>query len=160
MRRRNAVLVALAGVLTVAALAVTVVGQVWLHGQRAEDRRERALASAARTAVTAVLSYDYRSLDSTLASTRPLLTGDARRQYDEVSQPLHTTAPGIHAVTRAQVKVAAVLESGSRSGRVLLFVDQLSSSTNLRTPRLDQSRIVVTLTRSGSRWLVSSLDAV
>lgn len=160
MRRGRTVLTAVAAVLTVAALAVVVVGQIWLHGQRAQDSRERAIRDAAETAVTAVLSYDYRSLDTNLASTRPLLTGDARKQYDDVSKPLLATAPGIHAITKAQVKTTTVLQSGKDSARVLLFVDQLSSSTSLKTPQVDQSRIVVTVSRSGGRWLVSSLSAV
>jgi Mce-associated membrane protein len=147
-------------VLTVAALVVAVAGQVWLHGRTADDRRERSAREAAETAVAAVLSYDYRSLEANLASTRTLLTGDARQQYDDVSKPLLATAPGIHAITKAQVKTATVLQSGERSARVLLFVDQLSSSTSLKTPQLDQSRIVVTVTRTGGRWLVSSLSAV
>jgi Mce-associated membrane protein len=160
MRRGRIVLTAVAVVLTVVALVVAVAGQVWLHGRAADDRRERSAREAAETAVAAVLSYDYRSLEANLAATRTLLTGDARQQYDDVSKPLLATAPGIHAITKAQVKTTAVLQSGERSARVLLFVDQLSSSTSLKTPRLDQSRIVVTVTRSGGRWLVSSLSAV
>jgi Mce-associated membrane protein len=58
------------------------------------------------------------------------------------------------------VKTTTVLQSGENSARVLLFVDQLSSSTQLKTPQVDQSRIVVTVSRSGGRWLVSSLSAV
>lgn len=160
MGRRRIALTTTAVVVTVAALVLTIAGQVWLHGRHADDQRERVVRDAAETAVAAVLSYDYRSLDTNLRTTRTLLTGDARKQYDDVSKPLLATAPGIHAITKAQVKTSAILQSGETSARVLLFVDQLSSSTSLKTPQVDQSRIVVTLTRSGGRWLVSSLSAV
>ena len=153
-------LVGLALALTVTCLVVTIVGRSWLHDRAAEEHRRTAVTEAARSAVTAVLSYDYRSLGTNIASAEPLLTGDAKKQYREVSAPLLSTAPGIQAITKATVRTSTVLSSGPKQAEVLLFVDQTSSSTSLKTPRVDQSRILVTLTRSGQRWLVSTLTAV
>ena len=158
--RRRAVALAAAAVLLVASAAVIVTGQLWLHGQRADDDRAAQVRDAADHAVTQILSYDYRRLEQGTADTEPLLTGDALAQYEDVQQPLRKSAPRLKAVVSATVKASTVLESDDDSARVLLFVDQLSSSSKLTQPQLDQSRVVVTLKRDGDGWLVSSLSAI
>ena len=158
--RRRAVLLAVAAAVAVAAVATVVAGQLWLRGERAEDERADQVRDAADRAVTAVLSYDYRRIEDGMEETAPLLTGDAEAQYVEVQEPLLQTAPRLKAVVTAEVKSSTVLEHDDDSARVLLFVDQLSSSKKLQQPQLDQSRVVVTLARDGGRWLVSTLAAV
>ena len=158
--RRRTLLLAVAAILLVAALAVIVAGQLWLHGQRVAEDREADVRDAADTAVTAVLSYDYRRLEEGTADTTPLLTGDALAQYQDVQRPLQKSAPALEAVVTAEVKSATVLEADDSSARVLLFVDQLSSSRKLTQPQLDQSRVLVTLQRKGDDWLVSTLSAI
>ncbi|HYG95300.1 MAG TPA: hypothetical protein VD859_17115 [Nocardioides sp.] len=157
---RRTLLLLVTGVILVAALAVIVAGQLWLRGQRADEDREAAVRDAAEGAVTAVLSYDYRRLEDGMEETTPLLTGDAETQYLEVGKPLLESAPRLRAVVTAEVKAATVLESDDDSARVLLFVDQLSSSKKLSQPQLDQSRVVVTMERKDDRWLVSTLAAI
>ncbi|MEZ0579432.1 hypothetical protein [Nocardioides sp. MH1] len=157
--RRRLALAAL-GLLLAACLAVVAAGNWWLHQQRRDDDRVDDVASTAATTVTAVLSYDYRRLQAGMDSTTPLLTGDAEKQYVELQQPLLRTAPKLKAVVSADVKATTVLESDDDSARVLLFVDQTSTSKKLTEPQLDQSRILVTLTRSGDHWLVSTLAAI
>lgn len=157
---RRTLVLAVSGVVLVAALAVIVAGQLWLRAQRAEDDRSAEVRAAAETAVTAVLSYDYRRLEEGTADTTPLLTGDAEAQYLEVQTPLAESAPRLRAVVTAEVNEATVLEADEESARVLLFVDQLSSSRKLTEPQLDQSRVVVTMEREGDSWLVSTLAAI
>ncbi|GAA4811726.1 hypothetical protein ACFQ0K_04205 [Nocardioides caeni] len=159
VQRSRPLLIALVA-LTVVAVAAIVAGQLWLRGQSSEDDRAKDIRAVADRAVTAVLSYDYRRLDAGAADAEKLLTGDAKTQYAEVQAPIARTAPKLEAVVTADVKSMTVLEHDDDSARVLLFVDQLSSSTKLTEPQLDQSRVVVTLTRSGSSWLVSTLAAV
>lgn len=159
-RGRRTALLVVAALLTIAALAAVVVGQLWLHGQRSSDDRAAAVREAADRAVTAVLSYDYRRIEAGMEKTADLLTGDAQTQYVDVQEPLLATAPQLKAVVTAEVKSSTVLEHDEESARVLLFVDQLSSSKKLTQPQLDQSRVVVTLTREDGRWLVSTLSAI
>lgn len=142
------------------ALGAAAWGQWWLHDQRHSEGRAAAAKKAADTAVAAMLSYDYRRLQDDMRQTATLLTGDARSQYTDLETPLLTSAPTLHAVMQATVKTSTVLRSDDSSAQVLLFVDQLASSTKLDKPQLDESRIVVTMKRTGGRWLVSSLAAV
>ncbi len=151
---------ALAALLLLGCLVVIVWGQVWLHDQRADDARRTDALSAAKHGATMILSYDYRRLAEGSRQTEKLLTGNALSQYRGVQAPLAQAAPGLHAVVTADVKTATVLSSGTDSARVLLFVDQTSTSTRLTQPQLDQSRVVVTLTKHHGVWLVSSISAV
>lgn len=157
--RRRLLLGAL-GVLLAACLALVAAGQWWLHEQRTDDDRTASVRDAAETAVTAVLSYDYRRLQAGMDETTPLLTGDAEKQYVELQHPLLTSAPKLRAVVQAEVKATTVLQSDDDSARVLLFVDQTSTSRKLTQPQLDQSRVLVTMERSGDHWLVSTLAAI
>ena len=157
--RRTALVVA-ACIVLVAALVVIATGQWWRHERRADADRDAAIRDAAESAVTAVLSYDYRRLPSGVADTKPLLTGDAEKQYLDVQKPLARSAPGLKAVVSAEVKSLALVQSDDDSARVLLFVDQLSQSKKLSRPQLDQSRVVVTLARKDDHWLVSTLAAI
>jgi len=146
--------------LLVVALGAIGWGQWWLHQQHRDDDRAAAAQHAATDTVTAVLSYDYRRLRADIDATEPLLTGDAKAQYADLSAPLLKTAPPIHAVMQAAVKSSTVLESSASSARVLLFVDQTASSTKLAKPQLDQSRILVTMKHTNGTWLVADLSAI
>jgi Mce-associated membrane protein len=154
--------VALAAVLATMVLAasIMVAGQWWLLQQRRAQDRSDAVRAAATAAGTEVLSYDYRRLQAGANDTIPLLTGDAKTQYLQLLAPLKQSAPRLKAVVSADVKAAAVLQSDSHSARVLLFVDQTSTSSKLSAPQLDQSRVVVTMTKSRDHWLVSEIAAI
>lgn len=158
-------------VVLLASVSVIVAGQAWLHAQRpttggwwfvvhAGSDRDTAIRSAADTAVTSILSYDYRRLRAGREDTLPLLTGDAKDQYLALQRPLAGSAPRLHSVVQAEVRSLAVLASDADSARVLLFVDQTSTSTKLSRPQLDQSRVLVTMQRTGDRWLVATLVAI
>lgn len=156
--RSRRILVLLA--ITVIALIAAVVGQLWLAGERSEDDRVAAVSEAADRAVAAELSYDYRRLEAGAAEVEELLTGDAKAQFIEVHAQIAKTATDLESVVTAEVKSLTVLDHDEDSARVLLFVDQTSSSKKLTQPQLDQSRVLVTMTRSGSAWLVSELSTI
>ncbi|MFZ5850806.1 MAG: hypothetical protein ACOYY2_05365 [Actinomycetota bacterium] len=133
--------------------------QVWQE-RRVDGARTAALA-AARTAAPVVLSYDYRWLDQDFAAARNLLTGAFRDQYDKTTADVvRPTATQYQAVVKAQVVEASVVAASRDRVVTLLFVNQTTTSTRLQGPRLDISRVRLTLVRSGDRWLVSAIDAL
>lgn len=148
-----------AGLLAAACLAILAWGQLWLHQQHADDADATQSVNAAMPAVTSTLSYDYRHLAADRSRARRGLTGDALAEYDKVQSTLAKTAPRIKAVVTARVTAHSVLSADDSAARVLLFVDQTSTSTYVTKPELDESRVVVTLRHLGGRWLVSSLQA-
>ena len=124
------------------------------------DARVAALA-AATSGVATVLSYDYRHLDRDFAKAESLLTPQFRKQYDK------TTAAGVkplaakyRAVSSADVTAGGVVSAAPSRAVVLVLVSQTVTNSQLAAPRLDRSRIDVTLVERGGRWLIDRLDPI
>ncbi|MDF3300657.1 hypothetical protein [Streptomyces tropicalis] len=163
------VLTAALGVVLVAALvAVAVLGWQYRQERQAEQARDEALA-AARKAAPVVLSYDYRHLDRDFARARALLTGHFRDQYGKTTKAVVApTATKYHGVVKAVVAAptdggapaVSVVSAAPDRAVVLLFVNQVTRSTQVAQPRLDLNRVRMTLTRTPDGWKVSGVDAL
>lgn len=165
----RSVLTAVPALVLVAALAVAaVLGWQYRQGRQAEQARGEALA-AARKAAPVVLSYDYRHLDRDFARARALLTGHFRDQYGRTTKtvvaPTATTYHGVVTATVATpsdggTPAASVVSATPDKAVVLLFVNQVTRSTQVPEPRLDLNRVRLTLTRTSEGWKVSGVDAL
>ncbi|MEU2711915.1 hypothetical protein [Streptomyces sp. NPDC007205] len=165
----RSVLTAVLGVVLVAALVVAaVLGWQYRQGRQAEQARGEALA-AAQKAAPVVLSYDYRHLDRDFARARALLTGHFRDQYGRTTKTVVApTATKYHGVVKATVATpsdggapaASVVSATPDKAVVLLFVNQITESTQVPQPRLDLNRVRLTLTRTSDGWKVSGVDAL
>ena len=155
-------------VLVTALVVAAVLGWQYRQGRQAEQARGEALA-AARKAAPVVLSYDYRHLDRDFARARDLLTGHFRDQYGRTTKTVVApTATTYHAVVKATVATpsdgatpaASVVSAAPEKAVVLLFVNQVTQSTQVPEPRLDLNRVRLTLTRTSYGWKVSGVDAL
>ncbi|CAM5524457.1 hypothetical protein [Streptomyces aurantiogriseus] len=156
-------------VLLVAGLsAAAVLGWQYREGRTAEQARGQALA-AARKAVPAVLSYDYRHLDRDFARARTHLTGDFREKYGATTETVvGPAARKYHGVVKATVvepsgggaPAASVVSASPDRAVVLLFVNQVTRSTQVTGSRVDLNRVRMTLTRTSEGWKVSAVDAL
>ncbi|MFB6958221.1 hypothetical protein ACFCYB_14530 [Streptomyces sp. NPDC056309] len=165
----RSVLTAVLGVVLVAVLvAAAVLGWQYRQGRQAEQARDEALA-AARKAAPVVLSYDYRHLDRDFSRARALLTGHFRDQYGKTTKAVVApTATKYHGVVKATVATptdggapaVSVVSATTDRAVVLLFVNQVTRSTQAPEPRLDLNRVRMTLTRTSGGWKVSRVDAL
>ncbi|REE61525.1 Mce-associated membrane protein [Streptomyces sp. 3212.3] len=168
-RTGRRVLTAVLGAVLVAALAAAaVLGWQYRQEGQAEQARDEALA-AARKASPVVLSYDYRHLDRDFSRARALLTGHFRDQYGRTTKAVVApTATKYHGVVKATVATpadggapaASVVSAAPDRAVVLLFVNQVTRSTQVPQPRLDLNRVRMTLTRTSDGWKVSGVDAL
>jgi Mce-associated membrane protein len=124
---------------------------------------QQALTSA-RSAVAAILSYDYRSIGSDIAAAKADTTGRFAQQYAGTAPQLLSEATQVKAIVQATVGSTGVVSATPTDVVVLAFVDQATvrETPGKKTPttRIDQSRVEVTMTKVGTRWLVSSLSAL
>lgn len=152
---------AVLGVLLVAALvAAALLGRQYAQGRQAESARSQALV-AARKAAPVVLSYDYRHLDRDFARARTLLTGHFKDQYGKTTTAVvGPTAQKYHAVVKATVPAASVASASPDKVTVLLFVNQVTRSTQVSGSRLDLNRVRMTMSRTSEGWKVSAVDAL
>ncbi|MFF7866678.1 hypothetical protein ACFZCT_09505 [Streptomyces qaidamensis] len=158
----------LAVLLVVGLVALAALGWQYREGRLTETARTEALA-AARTAAPVVLSYDYRHLDKDFSKARAHLTGDFRDEYGKTTKTVVApTAEKYRGVVKARVAApgsggapaASVVSASPDEVVVLLFVNQVTESTQVSGSRLDQNRVRMTMDRTGEGWKVSAVDAL
>lgn len=117
-------------------------------------------SEAGRQTVTAVLSYDYQTLDADLARAERGLTPGFKDDYAKVvATSVKPVAARDKVVTTANVPAVSVTGASAERVRLLMFVDQLTSSAKEKNV-VNVSRVEVTMTRGETGWLVSDLRAV
>jgi Mce-associated membrane protein len=120
--------------------------------------------AAARVAAHDVLSYDYRTINGDIARAKSETTGEFAQQYASTASQLLAQAKQVRAIVQAKPSTPGVVTATSSQVVVLVFVDQLSvkevAGAKTPTTRIDQSRVRMTMTRVGDRWLVSQLAAL
>lgn len=152
----------LLGVLLVAGLvAMAVLGWQYRDARRTEAARAEAVA-AARKAAPTVLSYDYHHLDRDFTRARTHLTGAFRDEYTKTTKTVVApTAKKYHGVVKATIAApASVVSATPDKVVVLLFVNQVTESTQVSGSRLDLNRVRMTMTRTDEGWKVSAVDAL
>lgn len=167
-RGRRGILTAVLCVLLVAGLvAAAMLGWRYREGVRADQARGQALA-AARQSAPVVLSYDYRHLDRDFATARNRLTGHFRDEYRKTTTTVvGPTARKYHGVVKATVAqptggtpAASVISASPDRAVILLFVNQVTTSTQVSGSRVDLNRVRMTLTLTADGWKVSAVDAL
>lgn len=162
MTARRSLAVALTAVLAAVAVlagALAAVASMKASRSHAVDHARTAALTAGTASLPKVLSYNYRHLAADFAEAEAQLTPRFRKQYDDTTakavQPL---AKQVHATVTAAITGAGVVSATARKVVVLFFVSQTVTNSNLDQPRLDRSRINVTLVRAGDRWLIDALS--
>lgn len=161
---------AVLAVLVVLGVAATAtLGWKYRETERTAQASTAALA-AAQKAAPAILSYDYRHLDRDFAAARSHLTGPFLDQYGKTtSTVVAPTAEKYSGVVQATVAkppggdaspAASVVSASPDKVVVLLFMNQITTSTQVSTPRLDLNRVRMTLVRGPQGWKVSGVDAL
>ncbi|WP_367323630.1 hypothetical protein [Streptomyces sp. HUAS ZL42] len=165
--RRRLLTASLCVLLVAGLVAAGVLGWRYREGMRAEQARGQAVA-AARQAAPIVLSYDYRHLNRDFAAAQTRLTGHFRDEYRKTTTTVvGPTATKYHGVVKATVAdptggtpAASVISSSPDRAVVLLFVNQVTTSTQVSGSRVDLNRVRMTLTRTEDGWKVSGVDAL
>ncbi|GGX31252.1 hypothetical protein [Streptomyces lomondensis] len=165
---RRPLTLVLAVLLLAGLVAAAVLGRQYLDGRQAGQARQQALA-AARAAAPVVLSYDYRHLERDFARARTHLTGKFGDEYRRTTKAVvGPTARKYHGVVKATVAepagggapAASVVSASADRAVVLLFVNQVTRSTQVTGSRVDLNRVRMTLTRTSEGWKVSAVDAL
>ncbi|MGW3623043.1 hypothetical protein [Streptomyces sp. NPDC000880] len=167
-RRRGLVTAALAVLVVAGLVAIAVLGWKYEEARRTDRARAQALTTAQKAAPV-ILSYDYRHLDRDFAAARGHLTGSFRDEYRRTTTTVVApTAKKYKGVVKATVvkpagggaSAASVVSASPDRAVVLLFVNQVTSSTQISGPRVDLNRVRMTLTLTSGGWKVSAVDAL
>ncbi|HTJ34106.1 MAG TPA: hypothetical protein VL738_12830 [Dactylosporangium sp.] len=134
----------------------------WYQHDEARSRETAARQSlaAATPAAQAIFSYDYRSFDASTANARTFITGEFAEEYAKTTAALKPNAVAEQAIVRATVSSAGVITATGSTVDLLLYVDQYRRNTNITGEKVDQNRVVLTMTRTAGTWKVSHAVAL
>lgn len=150
----------------IASLILLVLALVALSGylgwQAKNSRDIKAAGDAALRAATSyavtLTSVDSNNLDADFAAVLDGATGEFQDMYRKSSAQLRQLLVD-HKATGHGVVVESAIQSASRDQVVvLLFVDQMVSNTEVPDPRVDHSRMVLTMRPVDGQWKAAKVE--
>lgn len=164
------VVTALGTLLLLSLVALLVVTLLWRtdqddsgsSGSGALIAAGREAEAAARDAVVAMTTYDYRTIEDDFAWVEDAGTAKFRDQYAEVSAPIKELVVQLKAKAVGTVVASAPDVEDPDHVTVLLFVDQEIANPGTETtgPQrgLDQPRVTMEMVREDGEWLVDEVQ--
>jgi Mce-associated membrane protein len=150
-------------VLTFAVLAAGgAAGYVWHDHEQAKhrDAAARACMNAATPAAQAIFSYDYRTFDASVDRARSFITGDFVGEYSKTTSALKPTAVKVQAIVQAQVSAVGVVAVTDGDVQVLVYLNQYRRNANISGEKVDQDRVVLTMSPSDHGCRVEQASAI
>ena len=152
------ILAGMVGVVVIAALsAAALLG--WQLKQRDDTAAagRAALATAQSYAVT-LTSVDATNIDQNFAQVLDGATGEFKDMYSQSASQLRQVLIDNKATSHGTVVDAAIKSASKTRVEVLVFVDQSISNVVNPQPRIDRSRVAMTMELVDNRWLASKVD--
>jgi Mce-associated membrane protein len=151
-------LLALAGLLALGLLGPDGVEDI--NEADAVEQSVRTAPAAAESAATAILAYDFRSLDADQDTAARSMTEEFAAEYaDTFEKVVRPAAEKTRAKVTASVLATSVVRATEDTARVLLFVDQATTSTANVRPQIALNRVEMSLVREGDTWLVDDISS-
>ncbi|BBY33816.1 Mce protein [Mycolicibacter minnesotensis] len=146
-------------VVSVIVVFTLVAGLGWqLWQQHRTSAAESAAQDAAVNYAQVLTSIDSTKVDDDFAAVLNGATGDFKDTYTKASVQLRQLLIDNKATARGTVVQSAV-QSGSRDEVVvLLMVNQAVTNTNRPDPRVDRTRMKMTMQKVDGRWLASKVE--
>ena len=143
-------------------IAALVVGLAVLGGTVWQQRQiMRAAHDAQQTAVTyaqTLTSIDSSKIDDNFTAVLDGATGDFKDMYTQASVQLRQLLLDNKASAHGVVVDSAVQSATTDKVVVLLFVDQTVTNTNVPDPRIDRSRVKMTMAYVDGSWRASKVE--
>jgi Mce-associated membrane protein len=129
------------------------------NGQITQSSFRNAAMSAASDSATQALSYSYKTFDADRKKTQDLLApgSKAAKDYAAAMDKVAPQAASAKITQKATVLAAGVVSAKEHSARVLLFVNTVTTREGAKNQQLQQSRIVLTMTRKDGDWTVTDM---
>ncbi len=122
------------------------------------DARDAGLQEATRV-TQQVLSYDWKTLDEDITAAEKLLAPSFRGEYSKAMEGVKAQTVKNQVKLTADAVATSIVSASAERVQALVFVNQVTTAKGTGSPRLDQNRVLVTLTRHGGEWRVSKMDA-
>lgn len=160
-RARPVAVLAVALLLASAIAAGSVYWWLYRPDRLTDAAAQQQAVAAAKEGTEALLSYSPENLDKDLSTAKSHLTEPFLGQYTDFTDKTVVPAARDRGVkTEANVAEAAVSQIRPGRAEVLVFVNQVTTSTSRPTPALATSSVLVTLVQADGRWLISEFAPI
>ncbi len=106
-----------------------------------------------------VLSYDWKTLDADSKANQAVLAPSFRSEYAKTMAGVKAEAVKNQVKLKASAAATSIVSATENKVVALVFVNQVTTAKGTANRRVDSSRVLVTLTRSGGDWRISKLKA-
>jgi Mce-associated membrane protein len=132
-------------------------GWQYTQQQDIDSASRAALSSAQRFAVT-LTSIDTNSVDQNFTQVVEGSTGEFKDIYSQSASQLRQVLIDNKAMSKGTIIDSAVKSASKTKVDVVLFVDQWITNVASPQPRLDRSRVAMTMELIDGRWLASKVE--
>jgi Mce-associated membrane protein len=147
--------------LVMASLSLLAALGIWVYrpDSQVDASAARSAMAAASNGTVATLSYAPDTVGQDLSNAKSKLTGDFLKYYDEFTgQFVEPSAVQKGVRNTATVVRAAVSELHPDSAKVLVFINQSTTTKEKPQPVVTASSVLVTVSKVDEKWLISSFD--
>jgi Mce-associated membrane protein len=151
-------LIAVAAAVLIVAGVATYLYVVVPSDQSVEDATSAA-QSAAERAVVPILSFDAKHLDESRAAAEQYLTGDYRKDYDQLFDGIiEQNAPSTGTVLKAALIRSSIVRASNDRVQVFALVNQTRTNKTSKRPAVYQQWVTMTMEKVDGDWLVAAMD--
>ena len=129
------------------------------NGQVTQSSFRNAAMSAASDAAGKILSYSWKTFDADRKKGRALVAGQAAKEYDKAMDEVAAKVASTKLTLTAKVLSVGTISVKEHRAKVLVFVDTVTTREGSQDQQLQQSRLVMDLTRQDGDWTVTRMDA-
>ncbi|WP_373195346.1 hypothetical protein [Mycobacterium marinum] len=132
-------------------------GWLWKEQRDTEIAGRQALSAALRFTEN-LTTIDSANIDENFRETIDGSTGEFKEMYLKSSAALQQALRENKASAHGVVVESAIKSTSPETVVVVLFVDQSVSNARAPEPRLDRSRVEVTMKKVDGRWLAAKVE--
>ncbi|MFD7848242.1 h domain protein [Nocardia sp. NPDC059764] len=130
------------------------------HLKQLDHARTDSVATARKT-VEGMFSYDFNSVDKALPKVADNLTGGFKDDYLKlVNESIAPGAKEKQLTVIASTQAGGVIDVDTKHAKVMLFLNQMTTSKDNPKATASGSRVRVDLEKSGDHWLVSEVTPI
>lgn len=131
----------------------------WRYKQHEDIAKAASAAKAAAESYAVILtSIDTKNVDDNFAKVLSGATGEFKDMYSQSAAQLRQVLLDNKAMSKGIVVDSAIKSAAKTKVEVLIFVDQSISNAVTPDPRIDRSRVAMTMELVDGRWLASSVE--
>jgi Mce-associated membrane protein len=142
----------------VAALAATAYLGWQLKQRNDTAAAGRAALAVAQSYAVTLTSVDTNNIDQNFNQVLNGATGEFKDMYSQSAAQLRQVLIDNKAMSKGTVVDAAIKSATKTKVEVLLFIDQSISNVVSPQPRIDRSRVAMTMELIDNHWLASKVD--